>query len=220
MSVSYSSPIVPNMQPEISTTQNRKQSSIPYGVTGLTVGGIAGTAIGMKKNPFIAKNGEAKDTFAKKVFNEFIERADDLVRKAHQQKTEIYDALETINSADDLRALFSSKPDAKINLEADFLQNINSSNLNESKKTIKETIEAELKSSHQNLKNKIKNFWDAEKKKFVNPSGGDDKVFDSINAAKKGMKLKVVAKYAAIGAAITGIAAVILHKVFSKNTDV
>ena len=72
------------------------------------------------------------------------------------------------------------------------------------------------------MKNKIKTFWDAESKKFAKSDGGDEKIFNAIVDAKKGVKAKVIGKYAAIGAAATGILAVVLHKIISSknNTNV
>ena len=219
MTYSYSTPLT--YGPQTAQT-NTKPSSLPYGAAGLVVGGAAGAVAGVKKNPFIDKSGEATDSFSKKVFQKYIDKAEDAIKKSHEQKMEIYKDIDGVKTSDELRALFSSKPDAKISLEADFLKNVDESNLAASKKTIKNKIIADTNTSLQNVKNKIKTFWDAESKKFAKPDGGDEKIFNAIVDAKKGVKAKVIGKYAAIGAAATGILAVVLHKFISSknNTNV
>lgn len=222
MTNSYSTPLnygqtLPMTYNNDTTNIPQKPSAVPYGIAGCVTGGVAGAIVGNKANPYLAKNGEANDTFAKKVFETYIDKAEESVKKAHNQKMEIYKEIDGVKNADDLRALFASKPDAKLKLEPDFLNNVDANNLTESKKTIKEAIEADTKVSYQNLKNKIKTFWDAAQKKFVKPSGADDKVFDAITTAKKGIKGKLIAKYAGVGAVITGTIAVLLQKLLSKN---
>ena len=220
MSYSYSTPLTygqPSQGTYSNETATKKSSALPYGVAGAVVGGVGGGIIGGKKNPFINKNGEATDTFSKKVFEKYIDKADDAIKKAHNQKMEIYQEIDGIKNADDLRALFAARPEANLKLEPDFLNNVDANNLTESKKVIKETVEADTKASFQNVKNKIKTYWDANAKKFVKPDGSDETIFNAINEAKKGVKGKLIAKYTAIGAAATAILAVVLNKLFSKN---
>lgn len=219
MSYSYSNPLTYG-QPQgvyANNTTAKKSSALPYGISGAVVGGIGGGILGYKKNPFLEKNGEATDTFSKHVYEKFIDKADDAVKNAYNQKMEIYKEIDGIKNADDLRALFAAKPEAKLHLEPDFLNNVDANNLTESKKVIKETIEADKKASLQNLKNKVKSFWDADAKKFVKPDGADENIFNAINDAKKGVKFKSIAKFAAIGAAAVGVFAIVLSKLFSKN---
>lgn len=220
MSYSYSTPLTygqPSQGTYSNETATKKSSALPYGVAGAVVGGVGGGIIGGKKNPYLDKKGEATDTFSKKVFEKYIDKADDAIKKAHTQKMEIYQEIDGIKNADDLRALFAARPEANLKLEPDFLNNVDANNLTESKKVIKETVEADTKASFQNVKNKIKTYWDASSKKFVKPDGSDETIFNAINEAKKGVKGKLIAKYAAIGAAATAILAVVLNKLFSKN---
>lgn len=220
MSYSYSTPLTygqPSQGAYTNETATKKSSALPYGVAGAVVGGVGGGILGGKKNPFINKNGEASDTFSKKVFEKYIDKADDAIKKAHNQKMEIYQEIDGIKNADDLRALFAARPEANLKLEPDFLNNVDANNLTESKKVIKETVEADTKASFQNVKNKIKTYWDANTKKFVKPDGSDETIFNAINEAKKGVKFKTIAKYAAVGAGATAILAVVLNKLFSKN---
>lgn len=224
MSYSYSTPLTYGPTSPITYDNEpantvKKNSSIPLGVTGAVAGGIGGCIYGHKTNPFIGKNGEATDSFSKKVYLKYIDKASDATKKAYNQKMEIYKEIDKIKNADDLRAFFAARPEANLKLEADFLNNIDANNLAESKEKIKTTIKAYTEASLQNLKNKIKTYWDANTKKFIKPHGGNEKVFDAINAAVKGTKFKLVAKYGAIGAAVTGALAVVLHKLFSKNSS-
>lgn len=213
MSYSYS---VPNYQPvefPQDYNQTKKKSSLPIAGAGLVVGGGVGAYLGSKKNPFVEKGGEITDTFAKNV----LEKADDAIKKPYDQVKEVLGKLNSIKTPEDLKSLFSSNPEAKCSVD---LGTITADNLSNNKTTIKNELEAKSKSLVQDMKNKIKTFWDKKEKKFIKPDGSDENVFKAIQNASKGAKAKIIAKYAAIGAVATGAIAFIAHKILTSKKDV
>lgn len=216
MTNSYSNPLTYGQPVQAYDTQAKKQSSAPYGIAGLAVGGAAGALVGYKKNPFIAKNGEATDVFAKNVYEKYAEKAKDSIKKPYEQTKEILKNLDSVKTLEELKTLFSKNKEVADSLEIT-VDNVNTNNLAETKKTIKENLEAKNKTRFQDMKNKIKTFWDAEKKKFFKPEGSDESIFNAINDAKKGVKGKLIAKYTAIGAIGLGIITTILHKLITSK---
>lgn len=230
MTYSYQGPLTYGPQPiplANDVMQEKKKSSAPYAAAGLVVGGGVGCFAGCRTNPFIAKNGEATDSFSKSVYEKFASKADDAIKKPFEQGNEILKKIDSVKSPDELKTLFNNNPEAakKVCNELgrtpdEFLSDVTSNNLSSNKKTIKEKLESGNNARFQDMKNRIKTFWDAEKKKFVKPEGSDEKVYNAINEAKKGIKTKVVLKYTAIAGAIGAAAAFIAHKIISHKKEV
>ena len=66
------------------------------------------------------------------------------------------------------------------------------------------------------MKNQIQACWDKDKKKFVKSDSVKEDAFKAIKKSTNGIKGKIMAKYAAIGAVIAGIVGFILGKIFIK----
>ncbi len=202
----------------------KNKSSKPYAVGGLVAGAIGGAALGAYKNPFVDKAGEATDTFAKSVYEKYADKADDSVKKTYSEGNEILKKLDSIKTPEELRSLFNENKNAAENICREtgqtynaFLDGINQENLAANKETIKEQLEAGNKMRYGDMKNKIKGLWNKEKKQFIEPTSGDRSVYNAIVEAKKGVKAKFIAKYAAIGAVVTGAVAFIAHKIISAK---
>ena len=201
----------------------KKRSSIPAGVAGAVVGAtVAGTAAGIWGNPYF-KNKEVVNSFAEKSFKNFLDKNStqkDVLNKIKNFLKE----LEKIKTPEELKTLFTNNNTIaedyckilNITLD-DYIKTITSDNLAGNKKAISDTISQQCKNKIQLMKNWIQKCWDSSAKEFKKADGISDDVFNSIKEATKGCKLKMVALYAGIAAAITGVACYATHRFTSKK---
>lgn len=227
MAYSYSNPLTYGTQQPVfyDGMTEKKSSSIPYGAGGLVLGAAAGGFAGNKINPFFSKNGNATDTFARNVFDKAIEKANDTEKNSYKQGLEILKEIDKVSTTDELKTLANSNKEAMKNVctelgqsPDEFLQNITDNNLAANKKTIKEKIKAGNNTRYQDIKNNIQASWDKENKTFKKVDSVKQEIFDSITEATKGVKGKLIAKYAAIAGLATGIGAFAIHKIISNRT--
>ena len=101
-----------------------------------------------------------------------------------------------------------------------FLENITHKNLRANKKTVKEKLVAGNKIRYQNMKNLIESCWDSERKKLVKPEGMEKDMFKAIKKAANAGRGKIIAKYAAITAAIGGAIGFIANKFLSAKNNI
>lgn len=230
MTYSYQSPLTygqPSPPVMYDGMTEKKPSSLPYAAAGLVVGAGLGGFGGSKKNPFVSKNGSAHDTFAKNVYKKYIEKAPDAGKEAYNQGLEILKKIDAAKTPEELTELLNSNSEAMKEVctelkqtSDEFVQNITKENLSANKKTIKEKIKAGNETRYRDIKNKIQSCWNTQTKKFEKPDTIKQEVFDAIKDATKGVKGKLIVKYAAIAGIITGTAAFIAHKIFTNKNNV
>lgn len=204
-------------------TAYQKRSVAPAVVgTGIVGAGI-GAFIGNKKNPFITKSGEVVDAFAKSAYEKYVNKATDATKNAYNGGLNILKKIDTINSPEELKTLFNNNKEAAKDICAElkqtpeeFLSRVSEKNLSNNKKVIKEKINAGNNTRYQDMKNQIQICWDSEKKKFVKNDAVKDDAYKAIKKATKGIKGKIIAKYAAIGAGIAGLTGFIIGKFMNR----
>ncbi len=215
-------------QPAMYDGMTKKQpSSIPYGAGGLVLGAAAGGFAGSKINPFVSKDGKATDSFTRKVFNNAIEKAPDAEKNAYKQGLELLKGIDKVSNPAELKTLADTNKEAMNKVCAElghtpeeFLQNVTKENLSANKDAIKAKIKAGNDTRYQDMKNKIQACWNKEGKKFEKADSVSQEVFDSIKDSMKGVKGKMIAKYAAIAGVITGVGAFAAHKIFANKNNV
>lgn len=219
MAYSYSGPLTYEQQPvNYNNTVKKQPSSIPYGVGGLVVGAAAGGFAGSKINPFVSKNGVATDTFTRKVISN-IPEAD---KKIYDQCNAVIGAINSSSTTDELKTLISNNKEAAnkvLGNPNEFLQNVTKENLAANKKTLKEKFNTEINTYIQDTKNQIQACWKKEGNKFEKADSVKQETFDAINKSTKGVKGKLIAKYAVIAGLVTGAVAFIAHKIISNKNN-
>ena len=198
---------------ETVTSTIQKQNSVPSGVAGAAVGAIGGGVVGYKKNPYINSNNLVSDTFTKKVHAKLLDSAKDDSKDIYNKTLEVLKKLDKIKSVEELKELKTNNP----NIITANLENVKSENLAENIRTVKNALTSNVDTWHQETKNKILSAWDSKAKKFVKPENMTEEVFNNIKDATKGIKTKIVLKYATIASAITGTIAFALHKILTTR---
>jgi hypothetical protein len=200
----------------------RKPSSAPYALAGLAIGGAGGAFLGFKKNPLVDKSGLVRDSFAHDVYAKYLTKNPNAGKEAYNQGLNIIKKIDSVKSADKLKSLLTSNSEAVKEMCAEledmpeeFIQRITDDDLASNKKVIKERLVAGNKNRAQNIKNQIQACWNNQTKKFEQAESVKDEVFKSIKKVSNAAKSKVVTKYAAIGAVVTGCVAYLTHKVLT-----
>jgi len=158
-----------------------KKTSSPIGntIAGAVVGFAGGTAIAAGidyfKNKRPVKNGEVKDSFVKRVFENmvkknYLSKGKDYIK----EKLEILNNIDAANTPEKFKNLLnkykkcSSSLFDGLSLET-ICDTVTKENIKGKIKAIKEKIESGLKMEYQNIKDTANLCWDSEKKKFVKP---------------------------------------------------
>ena len=225
MTYSYQGPLTYGTQANgtyYDEAQYKKPSAVPATIAGVVIGGTTGAVIGSRKNPYIEKNGEVIDSFAKSTYEKYISNTGN-GKEAYEGGLNILKKIDKVKSAEELGALFSENSEAANYICAElkqtpeeFISNINDKNLSANKKVIKEKITIGNNTRYRDMKNQIQACWDGTKKEFVKKDSVTDDVFKAIKKSTGGIKSKMIAKYAAIGAAIAGAIGFIGAKLFIK----
>ena len=207
MTYSYSSPLTYGPQQNgvyYNEMEYKKPSAAPAAIAGVAAGGVTGAVIGSRKNPYMTKSGEVLDSFAKTAYENYVNKVADAGKE-------------------ELKTLFEANKEAAKEIctelkqtPEEFLNRITQDNLNKNKTSIKEKITAGNNTRYQDMKNQIQACWDKDKKKFVKSDSVKEDAFKAIKKSTNGIKGKIMAKYAAIGAVIAGIVGFILGKIFIK----
>ena len=206
--------------------QRKKYPSLVAGGIGAVVGAGAGAIIGAKKNPYM-RNGVPKDEFAKSAYDRFVKSAPDDIKQSYGQYNEVFKKIDKVKTADELRTLMNNNPEAsKVVSEplrkttAEFLSLVNDTNLGTNKTVIKDSMKSAINSRHADMKNQILECWnEGQQKKFVKPAGMDDNVFNAIQKTTRRVKAGFIAKWAAISAAVLGVAAFVTHKIIKHKKE-
>ena len=205
---------------------NYAQSSsaaVPAALGGIVVGGSVGAYMGNKQNPFFAKSGEITDSFTKSAYENYVNKAADKGKEAYKGGLEVLKKIDTVKTPEELKTLLNNNKEATAEILSEtkqspeeFLNRVTKENLEANKKTIKEKINTGNKTRYQDMKNQILACWDKDKKKFVKNENVTEEAYNAIKKSTSGMKTKIIAKYLAIGAAITGIVGFIVGKFLIK----
>jgi len=190
----------------------------------MTAGFIGGGAVGYFKNRRpVGKDGAVSDTFAKQVFDKNLKKNGSAeAKKYFEQLKNVLKKIDKISTPEGFKKLISDNKglieDQCRGISSDsFVDAVNSTNLKESKKALKETLEAIMKFETAKTKNAVKLAWNTESKKFIKtPEFRDSKLFDVIKGTKSGMQWKKALKYGGITAGVLG-ALSIGYKMLTPN---
>ncbi len=221
MTYSYTGPLTyGQQQPTIYDGMAKKEpSSIPFGIGGLVLGAAAGGIAGSKVNPYVSKTGIATDTFSSKVLSKLPE-AD---KKVYNQCDAILKAINKASTPEELQAVLTTNKEAAdkvLGNANDFMQNVTEENLAANKKTLRNKFSTEISTVLQDTKNQIQACWNKESKTFEKADSVKQEMFDAIKNSTKGLKGKIIAKYAAISGLVTGAVAIVAHKLFANKNNV
>lgn len=235
MPYSYSTPLSYGNQPPVSyeetyntyPAEGKRKKGIKPGVKvaagGAVLGAAGGAIIGSCQNPYMT-NGVPTDTFARTAYDRYVKKADEAVRKSYGQYNEVINKINSVKTTDELKTLLNNNPEAAkevstaLNTTTDeYLSKVTESNLSSNKATIKQKLESANQTRYQDMKNEISRCWDAEKKKFVKPDSVDNKIFKAIKRSCGQVRAKFIAKYAAIGAAVTGVISYAAYKIIKAR---
>jgi hypothetical protein len=208
------------------SSSTNKSSSAPYVLSGSVLGAGIGGYLGYRKNPYIKKDGKVVDSFAKNVYENYIDKAGESAKNAYYQGQNILKKINSVSSVDGFQDLLISNEEATKEIctelehtPEEFLKNVTANNISANKQTIKERINAANKNRIQNIKNQIQACWNKKSNKFEQVDSVREEVFKSINKTAQGAKFKIIAKYAAISGALVGVAAYITHKILSLKSE-
>lgn len=204
-------------------TSYQKPSVAPTVIGTAVIGGAIGAFAGNKKNPFITKSGEVVDSFAKSAYEKYVNKVPSAGKEAYEGGLNILKKIDSVKSPEELKNLFDTNKEAAKDVCAElkqtpeeFLKKVTDKNLGNNKKVIKEKINAGNNTRYQDMKNQIQICWDSEKKKFVKNDAVKDDAYKAIKKATKGIKGKIIAKYAVIGAGIAGLTGFIIGKFMNR----
>lgn len=177
----------------------------------MTLGALGGGTVGFLKNRHpVGKDGTVSDTFAKEVFEKNLKNRPESSQKFFKQLKEVLKKIDKTDSPEGFKNLLKANKEIIEEqckgISADtFIEAVNSTNLKESKKSLKESLEGIMNFEMQKTKNAIKLGWDKETKKFVKtPEFKDNKLFDVIKNTKNNIQWKKALKYGGITAGIMG----------------
>lgn len=191
----------------------------------MTLGAIGGGTVGFFKNRQpVTKDGNISDTFVKEVFENDLAQN----RSASSQKffKQLKDVLKKIDKADSPEKFKNLLKENKEIIEDQckgisfdtFIDAVNSTNLKDSKKSLKDALEGIMNFELQKTKNAIKLGWNTESKKFVKtPEFKDSKLFNTIKSTKNNGQWKKALKYGGITAGIMGALTVGYKMLTSRN---
>ena len=87
MSYSYSTPLTYGPANNLYVNEPeppKKKSSVPYAIGGAVVGGAGAAYISHTISPYVKSDGKAKDSFAKKALDAWIEKSADAIKNSHK----------------------------------------------------------------------------------------------------------------------------------------
>lgn len=192
--------------------KNYKDNSTPSTFGIMTLGAIGGGIVGFFKNRYpIGKDGTVSDTFAKEVFERNLaENRPESSKNYFYQLKNVLKKLDKINSPEEFKTLLNQNKeileDQCRGISSDtLLDAVNSTNLKNSKKALKESLEAIMNFEIQKTKNAIKLGWNSDSKKFIKtPEFKDNKLFEIITNTKSYGQWKKALKYGGITSGILG----------------
>ena len=192
-----------------------------------TVGLVGGGTYGYLKNRYpVAKDGTVSDSFAKRAFENHVEKNYSKSQKTlHKQVKDFLKKADNINTVEDFKKFLNSNKELAescaegIGTEKEsFINSMTSSDFAKTKKALKDKFNAVINYNVEHFKNFTKTCWDSEKKKFVKASAVSEKVFNVIKNTKSNNQFKQALKYGGIGAGIAGLLAAGYNMLVNRNS--
>lgn len=202
-------------------TEKSGSSTLPL----MTAGFIGGGAVGYYKNRYpIGKDGNVTDSFAKEVFEKNLSKnCSEETKTYFKQLKNVLKKVDKVSTPEGFKKLIADNKSliddqCKI-ISSDTLSDaVNSTNLKESKKALKDTLQSIMNFETIKTKNAIKLAWNKESKKFEKtPEFRDGKLFDVIKSTKNNIQWKKALKYGGITAGVLG-ALSLIYKMFTPKT--
>lgn len=191
----------------------------------MSLGALGGGTVGFFKNRYpVGKDGTVSDSFAREVFDKNLKKnRPENTQRFFSQLRDILKKIDKINSPEEFKKLLKANKDiledqCKGISSETLLEAVNSTNLKESKKSLKESLEAIMNFEMQKTKNAIKLGWNSESKKFIKTDEfKDSKLFDIIKNTKNNIQWKKALKYGGITAGILGALTVGYKMLIPRN---
>ena len=194
---------------------SRRGSVLGNVITSAAVGFAGGAVVTagvdyFKNRKPVSSSGEVSDSFAQKVMNKIIKK--DYAAKGKEffnQKIKVLRHIDASKTPEKFKKLmqknkeFCSTLFDGISLDT-MCNTVTKENIKGKIAAIKQRIQAGFSTEMQNIKDSVKLCWDSENKKFVKPSGVDDKLFKIIKSTKNDINWKKVGKYGGITAGVFG----------------
>ena len=204
---------------QVTYKSNNKKSAVPALLTGASIGAVGGAVLGASKKPKIFHNGVLSDEFIKNVHKNYI-KTNEAAKNAFNETKGFIGKLGDVKTLDDLKTLVNSNEKAFADIKSSInLDNISTTNLKENVQVMKNNLKSKMDLNYQDLKNKILNCWNSEKKCFEKVDNVAEDVFKSIKKTDT-PHLKTILKSAGIGAVLIGGIAFAVHKFMANKKDV
>ena len=178
----------------------------------MAVGGVAGGSVGYLKNRYpIGSDGQVSDSFTREVFDKNLKKnTSPEAQNYFKQLKTVLKKIDKVKSPEDFKKLIKANKDiiddqCKGISTGTLLDGVNSTNLQSSKTSLKESLEAIMNFELVKTKNAIRLGWNSESKKFIKtPEFKDGKLFNIIKSTKSSNQWKKALKYGGVTAGIMG----------------
>ena len=178
----------------------------------MAVGGVAGGSVGYLKNRYpIGSDGQVSDSFTREVFDKNLKKnTSSEAQNYFKQLKTVLKKIDKVKSPEDFKKLIKENKDiiddqCKGISTGTLLDGVNSTNLQSSKTSLKESLEAIMNFELVKTKNAIRLGWNSESKKFIKtPEFKDGKLFNIIKNTKSSNQWKKALKYGGVTAGIMG----------------
>lgn len=185
---------------------NSNNNTALYTAGAAVVGGGAGAAAGWYSRPFL-KDGAPTDSFMKKIEENIVETLDEDAKKMYADATENIKKIENAKNAEELKEVFKSNAAVKESgiLDA-LLADIDAKGFEAAKAEAKKSLQAQIDSKNEMIKEVFNASWDKNAKKFVHNADNIQKEgFEAVKKAAKSIQTKYALIYGAIAAGVLGL---------------
>ena len=200
------------MYPQQAYSSQRQGNGGVSTVGMMAVGGVAGGSVGYLKNRYpIGSDGQVSDSFTREVFDKNLKKnTSSEAQNYFKQLKTVLKKIDKVKSPEDFKKLIKENKDiiddqCKGISTGTLLDGVNSTNLQSSKTSLKESLEAIMNFELVKTKNAIRLGWNSESKKFIKtPEFKDSKLFNIIKSTKSSNQWKKALKYGGVTAGIMG----------------
>lgn len=200
------------MYPQQAYSSQRQGNGGVSTVGMMAVGGVAGGSVGYLKNRYpIGSDGQVSDSFTREVFDKNLKKnTSPEAQNYFKQLKTVLKKIDKVKSPEDFKKLIKANKDiiddqCKGISTGTLLDGVNSTNLQSSKTSLKESLEAIMNFELVKTKNAIRLGWNSESKKFIKtPEFKDGKLFNIIKNTKSSNQWKKALKYGGVTAGIMG----------------
>ena len=200
------------MYPQQAYSSQRQGNGGVSTVGMMAVGGVAGGSVGYLKNRYpIGSDGQVSDSFTREVFDKNLKKnTSSEAQNYFKQLKTVLKKIDKVKSPEDFKKLIKENKDiiddqCKGISTGTLLDGVNSTNLQSSKTSLKESLEAIMNFELVKTKNAIRLGWNSESKEFIKtPEFKDGKLFNIIKNTKSSNQWKKALKYGGVTAGIMG----------------